>query len=394
MTNSFKPSDYPTFKQEDFKHRWLKLSHLTEQINRLSKNNSLQVKEIGESEEGRPLKSISFGNGLIKILIWSQMHGNESTATMSIVDLLNFLSADGDIYDNFRKEIKKKFSLVFVPMLNPDGAERFTRRNALHIDMNRDALAQESLEMKNFMQLFKAFKPHWAFNLHDQRNFFSTGTSSSPATISFLAASSSPDRKIDATRFKSMQLIAAMAELIEERYPRHCGRYSDEYYPRALGEFFHQQEVPCVLIESGAHKNDPFRDVARELNFLSLLKALENLQSGSYLEYDEHAYLAIPENGKSILDLLIKDCQFAVNGSKVDLGFMISEKVDKETGELCYCYLLTDIGDLSFQYGLLEFKGGRIEDFQSLELDEKANLQIDVEDGRSLVFKEGKLLKD
>ena len=38
------------------------------------------------------------------------------------------------------KRILSALTLYVVPMLNPDGAERYQRRNAQNIDLNRDAL--------------------------------------------------------------------------------------------------------------------------------------------------------------------------------------------------------------------------------------------------------------
>src|SRR5512140_2302876 len=49
------------------------------------------VTEIGRSYEGRPLRLVSAGKGKTAVFGWSQMHGDESTATMAILDILNFL---------------------------------------------------------------------------------------------------------------------------------------------------------------------------------------------------------------------------------------------------------------------------------------------------------------
>jgi hypothetical protein len=389
MTKSFDPADYSTYKQADFRHRWLRPSHLATQLERLQRFPDLTFSSIGQSEEKRPLSKIEFGDGPIKVMLWTQMHGNEPTATMAIIDLLNFLTASGDIYDNLRKEIKTHLSLLIIPMLNPDGAEKFTRRNALNIDMNRDARAQQTLEMKAFTSIFKQFKPHWAFNLHDQRNIFSAGNSKHPATISFLSPSSDYYRRVNSTRRKSMQLVSVLSELIEEDGSSYCGRYSDEFYPRALGEYCHQQEVPCVLVESGAYPNDPYRDKARKLNFLIFLKAFENLMQPEFLEYDTDAYSAIPENGKNIVDLVIRNCILDESGSRVDLGLMIEEKPDFENNVLLQKYRLNDIGDLSFQYGLEEREGGRIGDIKPLKLESYAEFKIQLEDGSQITFKDG-----
>ena len=70
-------------------------------------------------------------------MLWSQMHGDESTATMALADIFRFLvEAPGD---SLRERLRNRLTIVFIPMLNPDGAEVFQRENAVGIDVNRDA---------------------------------------------------------------------------------------------------------------------------------------------------------------------------------------------------------------------------------------------------------------
>ena len=42
----------------------------------------------GFSVNNLPIYSLSYGSGDVKILIWSQMHGNESTSTKALFDFL------------------------------------------------------------------------------------------------------------------------------------------------------------------------------------------------------------------------------------------------------------------------------------------------------------------
>ena len=60
-------------------------------IHKLSTDFGLQV--LGESKNDIPIYKISIGTGEKRILIWSQMHGNESTGTKAIFDLFNFFSS-------------------------------------------------------------------------------------------------------------------------------------------------------------------------------------------------------------------------------------------------------------------------------------------------------------
>jgi len=47
--------------------------------------------EIGKSYLGKPIYKMSVGIGNIKVLAWSQMHGNESNGTLAMLDLLETL---------------------------------------------------------------------------------------------------------------------------------------------------------------------------------------------------------------------------------------------------------------------------------------------------------------
>src|SRR5215213_5265280 len=52
------------------------------------------VADIGKSMQGRPIRAVSFGTGTTTVLLWSQMHGDESTATMSLADIIAWLGSE------------------------------------------------------------------------------------------------------------------------------------------------------------------------------------------------------------------------------------------------------------------------------------------------------------
>ena len=55
-----------------------------------SENFSFEV--AGKSLEGRSIYLVKIGNGATKVMAWSQMHGDEPTATMALLDLFNFFT--------------------------------------------------------------------------------------------------------------------------------------------------------------------------------------------------------------------------------------------------------------------------------------------------------------
>ena len=100
------------------------------------------------------------------MLLWSQMHGDEPTATAALFDIFEFLRRHRQ--DPTVRDILSSLTLYFVPMLNPDGAERFQRRNAQSIDINRDALRLQTPEGRTLKAVRDRFQPRIGFNLHNQ----------------------------------------------------------------------------------------------------------------------------------------------------------------------------------------------------------------------------------
>ncbi|MDZ7849170.1 MAG: hypothetical protein U5L96_21970 [Owenweeksia sp.] len=170
------------------------------------------------------------------------------------------------------------------------------------------------------------------------------------------------------------------------------GRYSDEYYPRALGDYLHQNDIPCLLIESGAHPHDPMRDQARKLNFLCLLKAFELIATGNWRQGSAKDYQAIPENKILFYDLIIRQCsiQYGQQSCTVDLGLQIVEKAPVDSNQLARQYYIKEIGDLSFRHALHEESGGKLTLNKELQSGQLAHFKVIRNQLPNLVFEMGK----
>lgn len=335
---------------------------------------------VGLSFEEREIYKIKVGQGERKILLWSQMHGNEATATMAIFDILNFLKPQNDEFQDFRNEILNKLDLHFVPMLNPDGAERFIRRTAQGIDMNRDAVALQCPESKILKSLVFDLEPEFSFNLHDQNIRYSAGISSEQATISFLATAYNQETEWNEVRTKSRQVISAMNEVLKNFIPRNIGRFSDEYEPRAFGDNIQKWGSSLILIESGGYKHDTEKQFIRKLNFVSILSAFDAIINEDYRKYTLQDYQQIPQNEKYLFDLKIINAKIKLGETvfDVDLGVNFEEKNILGASEFTHKSVIEDMGDLSVFWGIdtLDAYGGFLRPFSDFPIfAEKYNFQ-------------------
>ena len=307
--------------------RWIRLADITPVILKHEKNTS--VKQIGISEQQRPIYSIQLGTGKKKILVWTQMHGNESTGTKALFDFFNCAKEPSE---TIFTTILKECTFFCIPMLNPDGSLNYTRVNANQIDLNRDAVDQKAVESKLLRNVIETFKPDYSFNLHDQRTIFGVEGTKNPATISFLAPSEEVTRKVTDGRKLTMNVIVAMNALLQKIIPNHVGRYTDEFYPTATGDNFQKLGFNTILIEAGHFPGDYEREEVRKFNFFALVQGIYHIATTTnYKEY--LPYFDIPNNQKNFFDVIVaKEKGYVYVDKVIDNTFTTELKLEKEGG--------------------------------------------------------------
>lgn len=310
---------YSNLKESSLTGRYINFDHISKALQNASLHFNIEI--IGNSVLGEPIHLIKIGEGKIKIFLWSQMHGNESTTTKAVFDLLNAFKEFKE--DAVIKDILDNCSLFIIPMLNPDGARAYTRVNANNIDLNRDAKNLEEVESRILRKVFDDIKPDFCFNLHDQRTIFSAGEKEFPATLSFLTPSEDIERSMTPNREESMRVIASIFKDLSPLLPNSIGRYDDGYNANCTGDTFQGLGTPTILFEAGHSYNDYHREKTREYVFSAIISGLNAIATNNYKNEDTAVYLNIPENEKLFYDLILRNAK--INGRAMDVAIQFKE---------------------------------------------------------------------
>lgn len=346
---------YSSYKESTLTKRRFKHTSVIDLINKHQGAQVLQVQQVGESVQKRAIYELAYGHGEKKVMLWSQMHGDEPTATMALFDLFNFLEGKNDKFDAVRSVLKSKLEVHFIPMLNPDGAEVYTRRNAQNIDLNRDARETATPEGKLLRKRAELIKPQFGFNLHDQNIYYNVPGTKTPATISLLAPAYNWGREINEVRGDAMKIIAGMDQLLQTYIPGAVAKYDDEHSPRAFGDSFQKWGASTILIESGAFAGDPEKQEIRKLNFIIILNALLQIAQDDYQQFSVEAYQKIPFNASQLHDVLLRDVATVSQGLPLNVDIAIRRN-EITSGEDYYTKgYIEDIGDLHDFYGFDDF---------------------------------------
>ncbi len=348
MTNHLRVSDYNKYVEDTFYSRFISPIQLHDFI--LEKYGQ-SVKKIGHSTLGLPIFRIRVGSGPIAILAWTQMHGNESSATLGMLDFLKLYSSN----KMFAEEFAKKFSMDLILMLNPDGAMHWRRENALGLDINRDFREENTPEMHTFKTKLRSKNYHLALNCHDQRTIFGNDALKTPATLSVLAPSIDNEAGINNARKRAIQLIGNMYADLKNIDKANITRFDDTFYPKATGDNIQLLGVPTILMESGHFPNDYGRKEARKLFLISFLSLLK------YLDYEvlenDYLYYEIPKSSNNFRDIIIKNINIISNGfiSTIDVSIQYQERLNKETKQIDYIPIIENTGNLSHLKGWKEY---------------------------------------
>ena len=309
-----------------------------------------RLEKVGESVEGRALNLIRAGSGSFPVLLWSQMHGDEPTATAALFDIFEFLRRHRE--DPTVRDILSSLTLYFLPMLNPDGAERFQRRNAQSIDINRDALRLQTPEGRTLKAVRDRFQPRIGFNLHNQAWRTSVGRPPKPASISLLSVAFDEARSASEGRTLTKKVCAVIREALEPFASGQIGRYDDEFEVRAFGDNLTLWGTPVVLIETGPWPSSEPDPALVKLNFVAILSALDALATGAVHRANTERYDSLPVNESGELYVIVKNGT-VISGAGVppyvaDIGIVASRRIRDVNGkrEMQVVTSIDDMGDL------------------------------------------------
>jgi len=291
---------------------------------------------IGYSSEERPILHTTLGAGSRSICVWAGMHGNETTGVYMLLSLI-------DLYTRNKIDLND-FAIHIIPVINPDAYVRFTRRNGLSIDLNRDFRAFQTIESAKLIGWIKMKAPELCFNLHDQRSIFHVNNE--PAYTSFLIPSSEETRSITPLRRTLMNRLGnALSSL---NVPLNgIGRYSDEFYPTAIGDYLMAQGIPNVLFESGVSVDDFERKKARIFG-LNVMVALLLATEEPSTVYDQ-----LPQNKEGLLEWVFTGVLYA--RMRIDIALKRVYYVNGHAQGMYY--MVNEIGDLASRPRMKETNG-------------------------------------
>ena len=321
---------------------------------------------LGYSSEERPILSMKLGNGTKSVCLWAGMHGNETTGIHILFRLIELFQLN--------QLNLAEYSLHIIPVINPDAYVRYSRRNGLGIDLNRDFRSFQTIESAKLIGWIKMIEPELCFNLHDQRTIFHlNGTS---AYTSLLVPSQNEAREVTELRQNVMYRLGnALTQMNQSMVG--IGRYTDEFYPTAVGDYLMSEGIPNILIESGVAKTDWNRNKAREFGVKLILASLTADFRAN------HTYETLPLNQTGQLETVFTDVNYAF--MSIDVAVKAIHAVNGHTIETIY--VIDEIGDLEAKPRLQEISSSDVTIVDVLTLDRPIT-----GDFGTVVFEEGRII--
>jgi hypothetical protein len=113
---------------------------------------------------------------------------------------------------------------------------------------------------------------------------------------------------------RAKQVAATIHQGVASLVGGYVTEYDDSFNPRAFGDNMQVWGTATVLIESGGWRMDPEKQYLRAVNFVALVTALDAIAEGSFASAPIALYDALPSNGRSVNDLLIRGGMIVLPG--------------------------------------------------------------------------------
>ncbi|MCA1920144.1 MAG: M14 family metallopeptidase, partial [Flavobacterium piscis] len=264
---------------------------------------------------------------------------------------INVLNSGSEIAE----KMLNTFTFYCIPILNPDGARLYTRENANKIDLNRDSQNLTQPESKVLRDVFERFKPHYCFNLHDQRTIFGAGDTGKPATVSFLAPSYNEEREVNENRLKAINVIAGINDVLQEYIPGQVGRFDDSFNINCIGDTFQFLGAPTILFEAGHFPHDYEREITRKFLFFSLFSSFKIISENDLVDNRINDYLNISQNKVVFYDFMYKNIKINYDGIEIITNFVAQYKEELIENKIHFNAYIVEAGELENYFGHYEY---------------------------------------
>lgn len=147
--------------------RWSTVAEVYAVLEELAlQRDGVSVREVGESLLGSPIKALFYevaDPDALTVLIQARVHGNEPASTEGALELAIRL---------VRGELGEPgINVIILPVLNPEGAQRMSRRSATDIDPNRDYILHNSGSIRAVYRLMRDHDPELVVDMHEHRAY-------------------------------------------------------------------------------------------------------------------------------------------------------------------------------------------------------------------------------
>lgn len=254
-------------------------------VNEVQKQDHISVSVEGKSVQGNPLYLLRFHHSpkpKWRLFFHAQQHGNETSGKDALTYLIKELAQDKSL-------LPEDVDLYIMPLVNPDGAATYSRRNAAGADLNRDHILLLQPETQALHRVGRRIMPHIVVDGHefkrDTGDYLDKGWKEWPVIM--MGTANSPLYS-PALYDLGKQWIDKVGQNMQ-RLGHNYERYFLAYYPphgelrystleaddgrNSFGLYYHSLSF---IIESGVYRSiveDPFFDIAQRTSaYLSIYK--------------------------------------------------------------------------------------------------------------------------
>ncbi len=206
----------------------------------------VSLASAGQSVHKRPLWLVRLRDPSVpsaqtlRLLILCRQHGDEPASTEALLGLIQSVA---DSKDPALRADLRHVTLYVVPMVNPDGAEQGTRRNAVHADLNRDWGPFRQPETRAMAHLLALLRPALVVDAHN----WDSGDEYNADCLEIRRADHSPLGEAElALQQQSVQSLASAG------YSVQSFAYGPDNDPRLAHRYCTSLGLPSLLVETHA----------------------------------------------------------------------------------------------------------------------------------------------